>query len=114
MCSCFLEMEMEEMASLIGVSVPVFQFLLCFVASIPISFFHRFVPGGPIGRHMYAALTGAGLSYLSFGLSSNIHFLVSIVISYGSMLVCRKRCGLITFLLAMGYLIGWYVIDIII
>ncbi|KAI3501227.1 hypothetical protein L1887_29091 [Cichorium endivia] len=102
-------MEMEEMASLIGVSVPVFRFLLCFVASIPTSFFHRFVPGGAIGKHLYAALTGAVLSYLSFGLSSNMHFLVSIIISYGSMLFCRKRCGLITFFLAMGYLIGCHV-----
>ncbi|KAL7609122.1 hypothetical protein Lser_V15G09822 [Lactuca serriola] len=102
-------MEMEEMASLIGVSVPVFQFLICFVASIPVSFFHRFVPGGSIGKHLYAALTGAVLSYLSFGLSSNMHFLVSIIISYGSMAFCRRRCGLITFLLAMGYLIGCHV-----
>ncbi|KAD3641286.1 hypothetical protein E3N88_30510 [Mikania micrantha] len=103
------DMKMEEMASLIGVSYPVFQFLVCYVATIPISFFHRFVPGGSTGKHLYAATTGAVLSYLAFGLFSNLHFLVSISISYGSMVICRKLCGLITFFLAMGYLIGCHV-----
>ncbi|KAL8200888.1 hypothetical protein R6Q57_012227 [Mikania cordata] len=100
---------MEEMASLIGVSYPVFQFLVCYVATIPISFFHRFVPGGSTGKHLYAATTGAVLSYLAFGFYSNLHFLVSISISYGSMVACRKLCGLITFFLAMGYLVGCHV-----
>ncbi|KAI3713383.1 hypothetical protein L1987_71960 [Smallanthus sonchifolius] len=113
MCPCLIDkikdMEMEEMASMIGVSYPVFQFLLCYVATIPFSFFHRFVPGGSTAKHFYAATTGAVLSYLAFGLSSNIHFLVLIIISYGSMLGYRKRCGLITFFLAMGYLIGCHV-----
>ncbi|KAJ0431192.1 putative 1-acylglycerophosphocholine O-acyltransferase [Helianthus annuus] len=110
MCPCLIDkMKMEEMASMIGVSRPVFQFLLCFVATIPVSLFHRFVPGGPTAKHLYAATTGAGLSYLAFGLSSNLHFLVLIVISYGSMTLCRKRCGLITFFLAMGYLIACHV-----
>ncbi|XP_024995507.1 lysophospholipid acyltransferase 1-like [Cynara cardunculus var. scolymus] len=113
MCSCLtneiMETKMKEMAYLIGVSVPVFQFLLCFVATIPVSFFHRFVPGGSTGKHLYAAFTGAVLSYLSFGLSSNMHFLVPMIISYGFMVFYRKRCGLITFLLAMGYLIGCHV-----
>nr|XP_043608447.1 lysophospholipid acyltransferase 1-like [Erigeron canadensis] len=100
------DMKMDEMASLIGVTPPIFRFLICFVATIPISFFHRFVPGGSTGKHLYAALTGGVLSYLSFGLYSNMHFLVLIFISYGSMVLCRKQCGLITFVLAMGYLIG--------
>lgn len=114
MCPCLLDkikgMDMEEMASLIGVTRPVFQFLLCFVATIPVSFLHRFVPGGPTAKHLYAATTGAVLSYLAFGLSSNLHFLVLILISYGSMEIFRRKCGIITFFLAMGYLIGWYVI----
>ena len=105
-------MEMESMASAIGVSVPVLRFLLCFVATIPVSFFHRLVPGGPTARHLYAALTGALLSYISFGFSSNLHFLVPMLISYASMIIYRKRCGVISFLSAMGYLIGWYCIYI--
>lgn len=101
-------MDMESTASSIGVSVPVLRFLICFVATIPVGYLHRFVPGGPTGKHVYAALTGAMLSYLSFGFSSNLHFLVAMLVGYGSMVVYRKRCGLVTFLLAMGYLIGWY------
>ncbi|GER40518.1 membrane bound O-acyl transferase family protein [Striga asiatica] len=101
--------EMESMASAIGVSVPVLRFLLCFVATIPVSFFHRLVPGGPAARHLYAAATGAILSYLSFGFSSNLHFLVPMVLGYASMVICRKYCGIVTFFLAFGYLIGCHV-----
>ncbi|CAA0820529.1 Lysophospholipid acyltransferase 1 [Striga hermonthica] len=101
--------EMELMASAIGVSVPVLRFLLCFVATIPVSFLHRFVPGGPSARHLYAAATGAALSYLSFGFSSNLHFLVPMVSGYASMVICRKYCGVVTFFLAFGYLIGCHV-----
>lgn len=100
---------MEEIASLIGVTIPILQFLLCFVATIPTSFFHRFVPGGSTPKHLYAALTGAVLSYLSFGVSSNMHFLMLMILSYLSMVLYRKCCGLIAFVLAMGYLIGTYV-----
>lgn len=100
--------EMESVASAIGISVPVFRFLLCFAATIPVSFFHRLVPGGPVARHLYAAMTGAVLSYLSFGLSSNLHFLVPMFLGYASMVLCRKYCGTITFFSAFGYLIGWY------
>ncbi|KAL8064289.1 hypothetical protein ABFX02_01G080200 [Erythranthe guttata] len=101
--------EMESMASAIGVSVAVLRFLLCFVATIPVGFLHRFVPGGPAARHLYAAATGAILSYLSFGFSSNLHFLVPMLLGYASMLLCRKHCGIITFFLAFGYLIGCHV-----
>ncbi|GFQ06831.1 lysophospholipid acyltransferase 1 [Phtheirospermum japonicum] len=101
--------ELELMALAIGVSVPVLRFLLCFVATIPVSFLHRFVPGGPTTRHLYAAATGAILSYLSFGFSSNLHFLVPMVLGYASMVICRKYCGIITFFLAFGYLIGCHV-----
>lgn len=101
--------EMESMASAIGVSVPVLRFLLCFAATIPVSLFHRVVPGGATGRHVYAAVTGAGLSYLSFGFSSNLHFLVPMLLGYVSMLVNRAYCGTITFFLAFGYLIGCHV-----
>ncbi|KAL3818114.1 hypothetical protein ACJIZ3_004019 [Penstemon smallii] len=102
-------MELPDMASAIGVSVPVLRFLLCFAATIPVSFFHRFVPGGAAARHLYAAATGAILSYLSFGFSSNLHFLVPMLLGYASMVICRKYCGIITFFLAFGYLIGCHV-----
>ncbi|KAL1547586.1 Lysophosphatidylcholine acyltransferase 1 [Salvia divinorum] len=101
--------EMDSLASAIGVSVPVLRFLLCFVVTIPVSFLHRFVPGGPTGRHFYAAATGAALSYLSFGFSSNLHFVVPMLLGYASMALCRKYCGIITFFLAFGYLIGCHV-----
>ncbi|KAG8374856.1 hypothetical protein BUALT_Bualt10G0039100 [Buddleja alternifolia] len=101
--------ELESMASAIGVSVPVLRFLLCFAFTIPVSFFHRFVPGGPTARHLYAAATGLILSYLSFGFSSILHFLVPMLTGYASMALCRKHSGIITFFLAFGYLIGCHV-----
>ncbi|KAK4400654.1 Lysophospholipid acyltransferase 1 [Sesamum angolense] len=100
---------MESMASGIGVSVPVLRFLLCFAATIPVSFLHRFVPGGTVGRHLFAAVTGAFLSCLPFGLSSNFHFIVPMLLGYASMVFCRKYCGIIAFILGFGYLIGCHV-----
>ncbi|KAF6154418.1 hypothetical protein GIB67_028310 [Kingdonia uniflora] len=104
-----MELEMATMASTIGVSVPVLRFLLCFVATIPVSFFWRFVPG-TLPKHLYSAISGALLSYLSFGFSSNLHFLVPMLLGYASMVLYRKRCGIITFFIGFGYLIGWYVL----
>ncbi|XP_062029680.1 lysophospholipid acyltransferase 1-like [Rosa rugosa] len=98
-------LEMESMAGSIGVSVPVLRFLLCYVATIPVSVLWRFVPG-PVAKHIYAAASGAILSYLSFGFSSNLHFLVPMSLGYASMLFFRAHCGIITFLLGFGYLIG--------
>jgi lysophospholipid acyltransferase len=102
-----MELDMGSMAAAIGVSVPVLRFLLCFVATIPVSFLWRLVPGR-LGKHMYAAGSGALLSYLSFGFSSNLHFLVPMLLGYASMVLFRSRCGIVTFFLGFGYLIGWY------
>lgn len=99
---------MDSMASAIGVSVPVLRFLLCFVATIPVSFLWRLVPG-TLPKHLYSALSGAIISYLSFGFSSNLHFLVPMTLGYGSMLLFRRRCGTFTFFAGFGYLIGWWV-----
>lgn len=101
-------LEMEAMASSIGVSIPVLRFLLCFVATIPVSYMWRFVPG-TLPKHMYSALSGVILSYLSFGFSSNLHFLVPMTLGYASMVLFRKHCGVLTFFLGFGYLIGCHV-----
>nr|AHE80984.1 acyl-CoA:lysophosphatidylcholine acyltransferase [Bernardia pulchella] len=98
-------LEMDSMASAIGVSVPVLRFLLCFVATIPVSCMHRVVPGR-LGKHAYAALSGVLLSYLSFGFSSNLHFLVPMLLGYASMVLFRSHCGILAFILGFGYLIG--------
>nr|AHE80985.1 acyl-CoA:lysophosphatidylcholine acyltransferase [Bernardia pulchella] len=103
-----MDLHMESMASSIGVSIPVLRFLLCFVATIPVSFVHRVIPGR-LGKHVYAALSGAVLSYLSFGFSSNLHFLVPMLLGYGSMVLFRSHCGIMTFALGFGYLIGCHV-----
>lgn len=103
-----MELELVSMASAIGVSVPVLRFLLCFIATIPVSYFHQLIPGGAQVKHLYAATSGIVLSYLSFGFSSNLHFLVPMFIGYASMPLFRRRCGLITFFFALGYLIAWY------
>lgn len=103
-----MELEMESMASAIGVSIPVLRFLLCFFATIPVSLFWRLVPG-VLPKHIYAAVSGAILSYLSFGFSSNLHFLVPMTLGYASMVLVRRHCGVITFFTGFGYLIGCHV-----
>lgn len=103
-----MELQLDSMAASIGVSVAVLRFLLCFVATIPLSFFWRFVPGR-LPKHFYSAAVGVFLSYLSFGFSSNLHFLVPMVLGYASMVIYRQRCGIITFFLGFGYLIGCHV-----
>jgi lysophospholipid acyltransferase len=99
-------LEMEAMAASIGVSVPVLRFLLCFAATIPTGLLWRAVPGAP-GRHLYAGLTGAALSYISFGATSNLLFVVPMTLGYLAMLLFRRHAGLITFLGAFGFLIAW-------
>ncbi|CAN6481185.1 unnamed protein product [Victoria cruziana] len=101
-------LDMEAAAAAIGVSVPVMRFLVCFVATIPVSWAWRVVPGSFL-KHLYSAVTGAVLSYLSFGLSSNIHFLVPMSLGYISMVLFRRYCGIFTFFAAFGYLIGCHV-----
>ncbi|KAK2664657.1 hypothetical protein Ddye_003231 [Dipteronia dyeriana] len=102
------DLNMDSMAATIGVSVPVLRFLLCFVATIPVGFISRIVPTTGL-RHAYAAASGAILSYLSFGFSSNLHFFVPMSIGYLSMAFFRAKCGIITFFLGFGYLIGCHV-----
>jgi lysophospholipid acyltransferase len=99
-------LEMEPMAAAIGVSVPVLRFLLCFAATIPTGLLWRAVPSAA-GRHLYAGLSGAALSYLSFGDTSNLLFVGPMAFGYLAMLLCRRRAGLVTFLGAFGFLIAW-------
>lgn len=99
---------MEDLASAIGVSVPVFRFLLAFLATIPCSWLWRFVPGASL-KHFYSAITGCVLSYYAFGWASNLHFLVPMAIGYGSMVLFRRRCGFITFVGAFAFLICCHV-----
>ncbi|XP_058763709.1 lysophospholipid acyltransferase 1-like [Vicia villosa] len=103
-----MELQLDSMAASIGVSVAVLRFLLCFVATIPFSFFWRFVPGR-LPKHFYSAAVGVFLSYLSFGFSSNLHFLVPMFLGYASMVVYRPRCGILTFFFGFGYLIACHV-----
>ncbi|OAY56569.1 lysophospholipid acyltransferase 1 [Manihot esculenta] len=103
-----MDLNMESMSAAIGVSIPVLRFLLCFVGTIPVSFIHRLVPC-KLGKHLFAALSGAFLSYLSFGFHSNLHFLVPMLLGYASMLLFRPYCGILTFILGFGYLIGCHV-----
>ncbi|KAL2634990.1 hypothetical protein R1flu_006469 [Riccia fluitans] len=99
---------MEAAADALGVSVPVLRFVICFALTVPVSFVWRFVEGAS-NRHLYSALTGAVLSYYSFGVTSNLHFAVSIILSYLSMIFFRRRCGVITFIGAFGFLITCHV-----
>ncbi|KAG4177795.1 hypothetical protein ERO13_A10G000050v2 [Gossypium hirsutum] len=60
-------------------------------------------------KHLYSAFTGALLSYLSFGFSSNLHFLVPMLLGYLAMVLYRPKCWIITFFLGFGFLIGCHV-----
>ncbi|XP_020701160.1 lysophospholipid acyltransferase 1 [Dendrobium catenatum] len=101
-------LEMESMATAIGVSVPVLRFLLCFVATIPVSFAWRFMPG-PAAKHLYAAASGAFLSYLSFGATSNLLFIFPMTFGYTSMLLLRRYAGIFTFFAGFAYLVSCHV-----
>lgn len=97
---------LEGVASVLGVSVPVAKFLLCFVGSIPVSAVSRFLPAGSV-RNLYAAATGMVLSYYSFGSEANLFFILPIVVGYGSMVLARRHCGFVTFVVAFGFLLTW-------
>ncbi|CAN1294371.1 hypothetical protein LINPERPRIM_LOCUS22431 [Linum perenne] len=96
---------MKSMATTIGVSVPVLRFLLCFTATILVSLFHRVIPGA-IPKHISAA-SGAILSYLTIGFSSNLHFLVPMFLGCATMVISRAHWPIIiTFIVGFRYLIG--------
>ncbi|KAH7445735.1 hypothetical protein KP509_01G022300 [Ceratopteris richardii] len=99
---------MEQLAAALGVSIPVFRFLVAFLATIPCSWLCRFIPGTRI-RHLYSTLTGCFLSHYAFGWDANLHFAVPMLIGYSSMLFCRRYCGSITFIGAFAFLIGCHV-----
>jgi len=99
-------MTMEAVAELLGIGVPLLRFLVCFLASIPCSWLWRYVPSAA-ARHLYAAATGALLSYFSFGAASNVYFGILMLVSYASMLFSRRHCGIITFVIAFAFLITW-------
>ncbi|KAH8975649.1 hypothetical protein BDL97_01G169500 [Sphagnum fallax] len=101
-------MTMEAVAELLGIGVPMLRFLVCFLASIPCSWLWRYVPSAA-ARHLYAAATGALLSYFSFGAASNVYFGILMLVSYASMLFSRRHCGIITFVIAFAFLITCHV-----
>lgn len=98
--------DLESIASVVGVSVGVARFLLCFIASIPCCAAARLMPAGAV-RNLYAAATGIVLSYYSFGPVANLFYFLPVVVGYGSMLVARQHCGFITFAAAFGFLLTW-------
>ncbi|KAG0497780.1 hypothetical protein HPP92_002471 [Vanilla planifolia] len=96
------------MAVAIGVSIPVLRFLLCFAATIPVSYAWRLVPGTG-AKHLYAAASGVVLSYLSFGATSNLLFLFPMALGYISMVLFRRYAGIVTFFAGFGYLVACHV-----
>eukprot|EP00249_Psilotum_nudum_P037077 c9421_g1_i1 orf=269-1687(+) len=103
-----MAVNIEETAAWLGVSVPVFRFLACFLVTFPCCWLWHFVPGAK-ARHLYSGLTGLMLSYYAFGLESNLHFLAPVLMGYISMVLCRRHCGSITFVTAFTYLIGCHI-----
>ncbi|CAI5465325.1 unnamed protein product [Closterium sp. Yama58-4] len=108
------EVEMPAMAGFedfcvsLGLSVGIGKFLVCYLISIPCCFIQRFLPAGTV-RHIWATLSGLVLTYTAFGYESLGHCVVACVVAYGSMLVYRKKCGVITFFTTFIYLIGCHV-----
>ena len=84
---------MDSMAEATGVSVSVLRFLPCFVATIPLGFVWRFIPGH-LPKHLYSAATGTLLYHLCFGFSSDVHFLVPMSLGYASMYFIALYVGL--------------------
>lgn len=99
-------MTMEKVAGVFGIGAPVLRYLFGLLASIPCSWLRRYVPGAT-GRHLYAAATGALLSYCSFGATSTVYFGILMLGSYLSMLMFRRHCGIITFVHAFAILLTW-------
>lgn len=58
------------------------------------------------GRHLYAIVTGMLLIYYPFG-NGIFHAFVPTLITYAFMLVARKQCGRLAWLVDFSYLIGW-------
>uniref|UniRef100_A0A7N0TQ11 1-acylglycerophosphocholine O-acyltransferase n=1 Tax=Kalanchoe fedtschenkoi TaxID=63787 RepID=A0A7N0TQ11_KALFE len=83
-------------------------FLACLFATIPICYLRRLIPTR-LGRHAYSALSGALHSYIYYGFRANLHFLALMLLGYASMVLFRRRCGIITFVLSFGYLTSCHV-----
>ncbi|CAI5929581.1 unnamed protein product, partial [Closterium sp. NIES-64] len=95
----------EDFCASLGLSVGIGKFLVCYLISIPCCFLQRLLPAGTV-RHIWATLSGLVLTYIAFGYESLGHCVVACVVAYGSMLVYRKKCGVITFFTTFIYLIG--------
>jgi lysophospholipid acyltransferase len=95
----------NELAAALGLSLPVFHYLVCFLGTIPVAFSHRYVPTVS-GRHLYAFASGATLTYLCFG-NEVLYLYVPCIMAYLSMVLYRKKCGIITFILTFAFLIYW-------
>ncbi len=59
------------------------------------------------GRHLYAIVTGILLIYYPFG-NGIFNAFVPTLVTYGFMLVARKQCGRLAWLVDFSYLIGWW------
>ncbi|CAM6096515.1 unnamed protein product [Calypogeia fissa] len=101
---------LQPVADALGLSVPVVQFLLWFLATLPVSWGWRLVPKGATqARHWYAAVTGAVVAHYALPPGSNWLLLVPVAMSYAAMVLWRRRCGQITFVLAFGFMLGCHV-----
>ncbi|CAM6088659.1 unnamed protein product [Calypogeia fissa] len=101
---------LQRMADGLGLSVQVVQFLVFFLATMPVSWGWRLVPkGAPRARHWYAAVTGMVVSHLALPPGSDLLLLAPVAMSYASMLLWRRRCGEITFVFAFGFLLGCHI-----
>lgn len=58
------------------------------------------------GRHWYAILTGLLLIYYPFG-NGVFHAFVPALLTYAFMLLARKQCGRLAWLVDFTYLIAW-------
>eukprot|EP00271_Cylindrocystis_brebissonii_P013834 TRINITY_DN341_c0_g1_i1.p1 TRINITY_DN341_c0_g1~~TRINITY_DN341_c0_g1_i1.p1 ORF type:complete len:490 (+),score=89.12 TRINITY_DN341_c0_g1_i1:303-1772(+) len=99
-----------ELLAFAGISEAIGRFLLCLLATIPISLTMRIINNVTV-RHLFSAASGLALSFYCFGTVANVYFAAMVSIAYIAMLMDRKRCRMLTFTGTFGLLIFchvWY------
>lgn len=79
-------------------------------ANFAAAFLSWFIPHIPTvrGRNLYCAVVGIALSFYSYGWDT-LFLVFATVVSYVFMLASRRRCGPVTWVFGVGFLLAWWV-----
>lgn len=89
----------------VGIPAGTAHFVFAMFAAVPISWAIPHIPTAT-GRHLYCALTGIFLTMYSYGWDS-IFLAFATVVSYILMLTSRCRCGPVSWVFGVGFLLAW-------